>query len=98
MHTCTSQNSTDSTLTHQLPQQEASETIRMPPASLRPRTFSEKFEDTTPRPHVRPRPHSQVYMVNDIIKLPLSPVRKVGDENQSHHPSETMPCTSGKAS
>ena len=27
-------------------------------------------------------------MVNDIIKLPLSPVRKVTDEN---HPSETMP-------
>ena len=88
MHTCTSQNSTDSTLTHQLPQQEASETIRMPPASLRPCTFSENFEDTTLRPHVHPRPHSQVYMVNDIIKLPLSPVRKVTDEN---HPSETMP-------
>ena len=87
----TSQNSTDSTSTHQLPQQEASEIIRVPPASLRPRTFSEKFEDAAPRPHVCPRPHSQVYMANDIIKLPLSPVHKVNNENRSHHPSEIMP-------
>lgn len=83
----TSQNSTDSTLTHQLPQQEASETITVAPASLRPRTFSEKLEDVTPRPHIRPRPHSEVSIAKDITKLPTSSIHK---DSQSHHPSEMM--------
>ena len=85
----TSQNSTDSTLTHQLPQQEASETIIVAPASLRSRTFSEKLDDATTRPHIRPRPHSEVSIAKDITKLPPSSIHKVND-SQSHHPSEMM--------
>lgn len=61
----------------------------MAPASLRPRTFSEKLDDGTPRPHIRPRPHSEVSIAKDITKLPPSSIHKVND-SQSHHPSEMM--------